>query len=409
MDSLAKVASTVYEENRKCPCCNGAASLGICTGLATGRPSINKCTCGRQRPFGPFLRLPNFFPWLATQLSPEKGATKLAAHPGPTATGFELIPPEKYADADELRELWSELVPGEFEDHSHPIACAFCAKFLPSLVSAHKAAPTAHGPYHCMLIGVSQSLYFAKFMRSPLGSDLWSCYLNENGPSGDHIAPTVGLLILSTSHAATNLLDQMFMDTSPTCSLSQKVSAQLEDWLRESAARSLETLRPKPGTSCRCQECLNLESQRALSNVLTILNILDGRLKSEALRLSLTRRETFDRYAAQHGAKMMTRFECPRCQTVAYCCKAHQKTDWRGHKRQCFETAYRLFVLSIEQASLASKDSVMEQRVPHLWSMRSGIHHNLLNHRYTCTSRIMQRKVRNWCFISGTRSFDSRC
>jgi hypothetical protein len=29
-----------------------------------------------------------------------------------------------------------------------------------------------------------------------------------------------------------------------------------------------------------------------------ILNILDARLKSEALRLSLTRRKTFDRYAA---------------------------------------------------------------------------------------------------------------
>jgi hypothetical protein len=36
--------------------------------------------------------------------------------------------------------------------------------------------------------------------------------------------------------------------------------------------------------------------------------ILDARLKSEALRLSLARKETFDRYAAQHDAKMMTRF-----------------------------------------------------------------------------------------------------
>jgi hypothetical protein len=51
-----------------------------------------------------------------------------------------------------------------------------------------------------------------------------------------------------------------------------------------------------------------------------IINILDGRLKSEALRLSLTRRETFDRYAAQHDAKMMTRFERARCQMVAKVC-----------------------------------------------------------------------------------------
>jgi hypothetical protein len=52
-----------------------------------------------------------------------------------------------------------------------------------------------------------------------------------------------------------------------------------------------------------------------------ILNILNGRLKSEALRLSLTRREPFDRYAAQHEVRMTTRFECARCQTLAYCYK----------------------------------------------------------------------------------------
>jgi hypothetical protein len=55
----------------------------------------------------------------------------------------------------------------------------------------------------------------------------------------------------------------------------------------------------------------------------SVLRILDGQLKSEVLHLSLTRRETFDRYAAKHDepAKMTTRFACARCQTVAYCCK----------------------------------------------------------------------------------------
>ncbi|KAJ7686319.1 hypothetical protein B0H17DRAFT_1204368 [Mycena rosella] len=269
----------------------------------------------------------------ATELSAEEGAAKIAAHLGLTATGFELIPPEKHADdTEELRELWSELMPGEFEDHTHPII------FLPSLVSAYKAAPSVDGPYHCMLVGVSQSLYFAKFMRSPLGSDLYSFYVDEilrtlcktckNCPSGEPTASIVGLLILATyAHEYKAQMQPLL----------EEASGQLKDWLRRTAHRSLETIRPKPGTPpCRCQDCVYIE--RAFNNALTILNILDGRLKSEALQLSLTRRETFDRYAVKHEVKMTTRFECARCQTVTYCCKG--KEDWRVHKQQCFETAY---------------------------------------------------------------------
>lgn len=57
--------------------------------------------------------------------------------------------------------------------------CVFCARFLPSLVSAYKAALHVDSPYHRMLVGVSQSLYFAKFMRSPLGSDLYTFFVDE--------------------------------------------------------------------------------------------------------------------------------------------------------------------------------------------------------------------------------------
>ncbi|KAJ6462284.1 hypothetical protein C8R47DRAFT_1158638 [Mycena vitilis] len=64
------------------------------------------------------------------EVSPEDGAATLAAHLGLTETGFSFIASEKCARAtDELRELWSALMPDEFEDYGHPILCVY---FVPS-------------------------------------------------------------------------------------------------------------------------------------------------------------------------------------------------------------------------------------------------------------------------------------
>ncbi|KAJ7142771.1 hypothetical protein C8R44DRAFT_761075 [Mycena epipterygia] len=321
-----------FEENRKCPCCNGPATLGISTGLARANPNATG------------------------QLPAEEGAAKLAAHLGLTSTGFEL---NTRADATEkLRDLWNEVMPSEFEDPTHPIVCLFCAKYLPSLVSAYKAVPSADGPYHAMLVGVAQSLYFAKFMRSPAGADLYPFYVEQVlkprcwdcADPAETSAYVVGLLILTT---------YAYEYKSHMHPLSEAASAQLKDWLRATALRSLEVIRPRTGVTPASEaeeqayKYTYAINERLVHNAFTILNILAGRLKSEALQLSLTRRETFDRYASRHEKDAsagnegdvnagvgVRRLECARCQTVAYCCRAHQKEDWGTHKKRCFATGY---------------------------------------------------------------------
>ncbi|KAJ6462282.1 hypothetical protein C8R47DRAFT_1158631 [Mycena vitilis] len=334
MNSLAPRPSN----SRRCPCCNDPSYFGICTGMAGALSPTDSLAVVLLAKRG---------------ISPESGALRLAEHLGLTETGFTLIPFEKGLEAtEELRELWSTLMPGEVEDNSHPILGFFCARYLPSLVSAYKANPRVDNPYHAMLVGVSQSLYFAKFLRCPIGSDLYAFYVAQvlKPPyclcAEDHRTyhasmSIVGLLILATyAHEYKARMQQ----------LSEEVEAQLTEWLSDTAQDALAEHhsggKDKP--------------LRIFNSAMVIIDILRGQLKSDALHLTLTRRLTFDRYAAKHDTdtdadtegtseagtvtkpkpKMTRRFECARCQTVAYCCRVHQKEDWRWHKTRCFETTY---------------------------------------------------------------------
>ncbi|KAJ7192948.1 hypothetical protein B0H12DRAFT_1082623 [Mycena haematopus] len=264
----------------------------------------------------------NNYKMVAALFTAEEAADKLAAVLGLTPTGFTVKHRNCVDASEELRDLWAALMPCEDEDPTDPIVCAFCARFLPSLISAYKAAPCVEGPYHCMLLAVLQSNYFAKYMRTPLGSELYAFFANQILSKNHPSESVVGLLIFATyAHEYKARMRP----------LSDETLAQLKGWLRSKAEESLEIIRPDSSRRGRARSASPtvVFHERTLSHIVSVLNIMDGRLKFEAMQLTLTRRNTFDRYAERHeNSKKLTRFACARCQTVAYCCRVHQKEDW---------------------------------------------------------------------------------
>ncbi|KAF7358675.1 hypothetical protein MSAN_01206500 [Mycena sanguinolenta] len=313
--TLARSGSAVVRPSPRtyhtCPCCGRPANLYICTGI---RKETN-CPVS-----------------VAALFTTEEAAKKLAEVLGLTPTGFVRYKGPCGEATDKLRDLWTALIPCEYEDPVDPIICAFCARFLPSLVSAYKDAPCEEGPYYCMLVAVLQSNYFAKYMRSPHGPDLYAFFVQQI-ISRKHPSTSIsGLLIFATyAHEYKSHIRPLPEDT----------VAQLKDWLRTKADESLEIIRSKPSRPKKDHSWAVRYHETILENIISVLNILDGRLRSEAKQLTLTRSVTFDGFAGEHeDSENLTRRECARCQTVAYCCRVHQKEDWGHHKQRCFETAY---------------------------------------------------------------------
>ncbi|KAJ7882766.1 hypothetical protein B0H14DRAFT_3128736 [Mycena olivaceomarginata] len=87
----------------------------------------------------------------------EEAAAKFADVLGLAPTSFTRHEGPCEDATDKLRDLWTALMPCEYEDPTDPIICAFCAKFLPSLISAYKTDPCVNGPHHWMLLAVLQS------------------------------------------------------------------------------------------------------------------------------------------------------------------------------------------------------------------------------------------------------------
>ncbi|KAJ7924276.1 hypothetical protein B0H13DRAFT_1978742, partial [Mycena leptocephala] len=161
------------DEYRTCPCCHGPSSLFLSTGMG-GNGTKDAATA---------------------ELSAEQAADKFAALLGlnqTPETEFESPPHEKSRCEDateELCRLWGTLMPGE-ENPTNPIICAFCAKYLPSLVASYKAEPCAFGPHYRMLVAVLQSNYFAKFMRTPQGSELYAFFVDNIITSNHPLRPS---------------------------------------------------------------------------------------------------------------------------------------------------------------------------------------------------------------------------
>ncbi|KAJ7932333.1 hypothetical protein B0H13DRAFT_1857160 [Mycena leptocephala] len=169
-------------------------------------------------------------------ISSEEAAAKFADVLGVTPTCFTRHEGPCEDATDKLRDLWTALMRCEYEDPTDPIICAFCAKFLPSLISAYKADPCVNGLYHWMLLAVLQSNYFAKDLRGPLGSELYEFFvdlvLSRNHP-GESIT---GLLIFST---------YAYEYRSQIRPLPDDTVEKLKTWLRTKAEEILKFIRRK--------------------------------------------------------------------------------------------------------------------------------------------------------------------
>ncbi|KAJ7464135.1 hypothetical protein FB451DRAFT_1264727 [Mycena latifolia] len=276
-------------------------------------------------------------------------AVRIAAHLGLTAHGFEHIPrpaKRRAAATEELRTLLQEFIHDEGGEVCDVVIAAFCAKFLPSLVAAYRAAPHHEGPYHHMLGCVMQNDYFAKFMRSPPGADLYAFYVDQilrqvherkrkNRPitQFDTLKWLVCLLILAT-------YAQEYKRHIPP--LPEDVFTKLFGCLATGVSASTATIDIRAPTHPRVRPSAENVAfhERIMYHTRSVIEILRGGLEAQELRLGLTRRHAFNFYARQHAVAPTTRRECARCQTAVYCCKEHQREDWKWHKKRCFETAY---------------------------------------------------------------------
>ncbi|KAJ7159757.1 hypothetical protein C8R46DRAFT_1354376, partial [Mycena filopes] len=272
------------------------------------------------------------------QVPAEEGADRFAAYLGLSATGFGLNEAFEPDATEELRDLWTELMtPGEGEEYHKPIISCFCATYLPSLVSAFKANPDPYGPYHAMLLGVAQSVYFAKFMRSPAGADLYPFYVEQvlmpqcwtcEDQMGVLLRYIVGLMILSTyAHEYKTQMNP----------LSEATLVQFKGWLHDRASHAAERMQVSdvPRSTSKQRNLLD-PNGFVLEHSLSMLFHLDGKSSKAFKRLMLTRRATFYNYAVRHAEAIddaaidaMRRHECTRCQTVAYCCQRQE------HSKPC--------------------------------------------------------------------------
>ncbi|KAJ7738853.1 hypothetical protein DFH07DRAFT_778915 [Mycena maculata] len=222
---------------------------------------------------------------LKTQLKPavaglftsEEAAGKFADVLGLTPTCFTRRKGRCEDATDKLRNLWTALMPCEYEDPTDPII----------------------------------SNYLAKYMRGPLGSVLYEFFvdlvLSRNHP-GESIT---GLLIFSTyAYEYRSQIRPLLDDTLEKLKASLRTRA--EEILEVIRCKSLRRQHKKRPTIIRSHE-------RDLYHITSC----------ETMQLTLTRKGTFVRYAALHeNGEGLTRYECARRRTVAYCCRVHQKMDW---------------------------------------------------------------------------------
>ncbi|KAF9040379.1 hypothetical protein BDZ89DRAFT_1060469 [Hymenopellis radicata] len=263
-------------------------------------------------------------------------ATKLAEDLGLTKDVF--VPVDAERDVVLTKQL-TDLFTNNDEDTMEAIMSSFCARYLPALVSAYRAAKGIN-IYTRLLRSVAEYGYFAKYMRAhPDAKTLLQFHaqlLLDADPlkwvkiweDTDTVTSLFKFLLVYASHYPTHV--------DPIPEATQK---ELTDLYGAVAHFYYNEVQKNLGGFEGRRNSVMFQSawdtQRAL----------EGKMEMDKLLGAIGQMMPLVTCGAEQAGcwkkgKQPGLAACTRCRTTTYCSKAHQQLDWKRHKKVCFETVY---------------------------------------------------------------------
>ncbi|KAJ7148285.1 hypothetical protein C8R46DRAFT_1044834 [Mycena filopes] len=126
---------------------------------------------------------------------------------------------------------------------------SFAARFLPSLVAGYKSVPEA---YSMIMVPVTATAYFGKFMRNPSGSDLYLFHTKRMILLNPSINPSHVFLPPDSMHAIligiSVLASDLLIDGLPKITLlTEETRLRLLDWLDRTSKNPTPQIQPGDG------------------------------------------------------------------------------------------------------------------------------------------------------------------
>ncbi|KAJ7660759.1 hypothetical protein DFH06DRAFT_379552 [Mycena polygramma] len=221
------------------------------------------------------------------------------------------------------------------------LTASFSARFLPALVEAYKSVPYLFTSYAGMLRTLLDSGYFAKFMRSSLGRDLYVVHAERvaqldvivDMKNVDGMENSVAILVFLMVYS-----DHYHRNIEPLPQATKFKLIRVLQTVQRAYALELPKGTFKDGVERR-------RAEGVLRNAGDAERFLVGQLTSDKMLGAVGQMMPwvtcggYDTGCWAKG-KQKGRLGCARCETQTYCSKEHQKADWPVHKHCCFETAY---------------------------------------------------------------------